>query len=409
MGFFNFKKNPNETAYVGGKKHWADVIKYTGLGGDLVWRQPEEDFNTNSTLVVMPGEQAVFINAGNIEAVFQSGTYKLSTNNYPFISRLRNSLTGGISTFNCVVYFVRSASSIEVQWGTNGPVQVRDKVIGIETKITANGAYKITIGDAGKFLTKMLGNGINSMSPLELKKYFGQEFCAEIKTSIAEYVNNSDWEVIGIAGHQREIAAAVEPYISEALEEYGIKLLKFSISAIEVDDNEFRRDYDRNKLAIRKAEADKEIQKLLGSNWMDQQKVDIMKDASKNGGASDGAAIGLGLALGRESFDLMRQDRNNQSSRAEDNSPRPLEPPTRGDGDVPPPPRTPALKQYYTYVGNQQIGPISENQLQTYIDSGMITRDSSVWCQGMPTWASADSVPQIAALFTTPPPMPPRR
>ena len=92
-----FNKNPNETAYVGGKKHWTDVIKNSGSGELLIWRQPEEDFNTNSTLVVMPGEEAIFIKGGVIEQVFENGTYKLSTENYPFISRLRNAFSGGIS------------------------------------------------------------------------------------------------------------------------------------------------------------------------------------------------------------------------------------------------------------------------------------------------------------------------
>ena len=65
-----FKKNPNESAYVGGRKHFTDVIKNSGPGGLLIWRQPEEDFNTNSTLVVMPGETAIFVNKGTIEQVF---------------------------------------------------------------------------------------------------------------------------------------------------------------------------------------------------------------------------------------------------------------------------------------------------------------------------------------------------
>lgn len=52
-----FNKNPNEVAYTGGKNHWADVIKNTGPGELLIWRQPEKDFNTNSTLIVMPGEE----------------------------------------------------------------------------------------------------------------------------------------------------------------------------------------------------------------------------------------------------------------------------------------------------------------------------------------------------------------
>ena len=73
-----FGKNPNETAFAGGKKNWAEVIKNSGSGNLLIWRQPEEDFNTNSKLIVMPGEEAIFIKGGVIESVFDNGTYNLS-------------------------------------------------------------------------------------------------------------------------------------------------------------------------------------------------------------------------------------------------------------------------------------------------------------------------------------------
>ena len=101
MGLFD--KNPNEIFFTGGKKHFTDVIKNTGDGNLLIWRQPEEDFNTGSTLVVMPGESAVFVKHGVAVQVFESGTYTLTTENYPFISRLANAFSGGISRFNCVV------------------------------------------------------------------------------------------------------------------------------------------------------------------------------------------------------------------------------------------------------------------------------------------------------------------
>ena len=158
MGLFD--RNPNESAYVGGKKHWTDVIKNSGPGDLLIWRQPEEDFNTNSTLVVMPGEEAIFIKGGTIEQTFDNGTYKLSTENYPFISRLRNAFSGGVSTFNCVVYFVRKAHSMEIFWGTDSPIQVRDPVMQIATSVQARGSYKVQVDDPGKLLAKMVGNNV---------------------------------------------------------------------------------------------------------------------------------------------------------------------------------------------------------------------------------------------------------
>ena len=197
MGLFNWK-NSNESAYVGGQKHWVDVIKNSGDGKLLIWRQPEEDFNTNSTLIVMPGEQAIFINAGNIEQVFTSGTYKLSTENYPFISRLRNVFSGGISTFNSVVYFVRKAHSVEIKWGTDSPIHVRDKVLGIATKLRARGSYKIQIDNAGKFLETLVGNNVQYQAQEDLNQYFITQFQSKIKSAIAKELMRSEIEVLGI-------------------------------------------------------------------------------------------------------------------------------------------------------------------------------------------------------------------
>ena len=51
MGLFH---NPNESAYQGGKKHILESLKNTSPAGVLIWKQPEEDFNTHSVLTVSP-------------------------------------------------------------------------------------------------------------------------------------------------------------------------------------------------------------------------------------------------------------------------------------------------------------------------------------------------------------------
>ena len=257
-----FKKNPNETAFAGGKKHWTDVIKNTGDGNLLIWRQPEEDFNTNSTLVVMPGEEAIFVNQGVIEQVFENGTYTLSTNNYPFISRLRNAFSGGISTFNCVVYFVRKASSVEIKWGTDSPIHVRDKVLGIATKLRARGSYKIQIDNAGKFLETLVGNNVQYQAQEDLNQYFITQFQSKIKSAIAKELMRSEIEVLGIDARLDEYSELIRPQIQEILEFNGLKCVAFAIMAIDIDDeNGLREKYDQigiNQLeTIRSAQAQK--------------------------------------------------------------------------------------------------------------------------------------------------------
>jgi membrane protease subunit (stomatin/prohibitin family) len=301
-----FNKNPNEAAYTGGSKHWADVIKNSGPGELLIWRQPEEDFNTNSTLVVMPGEEAIFIKGGTVEQVFDNGTYKLSTENYPFISRLRNAFTGGISTFNCVVYFVRKAHSVEIRWGTESPIQVRDKLLGIATKLRARGAYKVQVDNPVKFLEKLIGNNIPYQIQEELNKYFINEFQSKIKSVITRSLNESNTELLGIDASLDEFSDIIQPFMQEILEDYGLKCVKFTVAAIDIDDNELRKKYDEVGMDViaklRNAQADKNVMEILGDNWSKQQAAYILGDLANNPGgggvAAAGAGMGMGLAAG---------------------------------------------------------------------------------------------------------------
>lgn len=299
MGIFS--KNPNETAYVGGKKHWTDVIKNSGPGELLIWRQPEEDFNTNSTLIVMPGEEAIFIKGGTVEEVFDNGTYKLSTENYPFISRLRNAFSGGVSTFNCVVYFVRKADSAEIRWGTDSPIQVRDKAYNIRTDARVRGAYKVRIENPSIFLEKLIGNNV----PLEfqdgLQKYFESEFQGKIKAAVSKFLNSLQQELIGIDAYLDELSDKIEPFIDEVLSEYGLKCVKFSLAAIDIDTTK----YDAIDISaieqigkIRNAQGDKGVMDILGDDWGRQQAANILGTLASNPGAGGVAAAGAGVGMG---------------------------------------------------------------------------------------------------------------
>lgn len=365
-----FKKNPNEKAYLGGKKHFADVIKNTGNGDLLVWRQPEEDFNTNSTLIVLPGEEAVFIKSGKIEAVFANGTYRLSTKNYPFLSRIKNAFTGGISRYNCVVYFVKKALSIEIKWGTDSPIQVRDKKLGIATKLKARGAYKIFVDNAVAFLTKLLGNNIPFQYPQDLNDYFFNEFQSKIRSVIAKALNESEEELLGIDARLFELSEKIKPLFQETLNEYGLKCANFSVSAIDIDDSELRARYDEigmnmyeqrqqgdvaaqntikqgqaeatvklhqglvdAQVLIAQGKAEREVMDYLGSvGWSQQQAAEILKTIAANPGGGGltaaGAGLGFGMAASGAFVDLAsrltssfgKTDRQNGATRAKDSA-----------------------------------------------------------------------------------------
>lgn len=296
-----FGRNPNESAYVGGKKHWTDVIKNSGSGELLIWRQPEEDFNINSTLVVMPGEEAIFIKGGTVEQVFENGTYKLSTENYPFISRLRNAFSGGISTFNCVVYFVRKADSKEIRWGTETPIQVRDKVWGVRTDARVRGAYKVRIENPAKFLEKLIGNNVPFQFQEELDKYFASEFQGKIKAAVSKFLNALEQELIGIDAYMDELSEKIEPYIDEIVSDYGLKCVKFSLAGLDIDTTKYDViDASQIELIARSRgyQGDKAGLDILGNDWGRIQGAGILRDLANNPGAGGVAAAGAGMGMG---------------------------------------------------------------------------------------------------------------
>ena len=296
-----FGRNPNESAYVGGKKHWTDVIKNSGSGELLIWRQPEEDFNINSTLVVMPGEEAIFIKGGTVEQVFENGTYKLSTENYPFISRLRNAFSGGISTFNCVVYFVRKADSKEIRWGTETPIQGRDKVWGVRTDARVRGAYKVRIENPAKFLEKLIGNNVPFQFQEELDKYFASEFQGKIKAAVSKFLNALEQELIGIDAYMDELSEKIEPYIDEIVSDYGLKCVKFSLAGLDIDTTKYDViDASQIELIARSRgyQGDKAGLDILGNDWGRIQGAGILRDLANNPGAGGVAAAGAGMGMG---------------------------------------------------------------------------------------------------------------
>lgn len=316
-------KNENEKNYVGGRKHWTDVIKNTGPEDALIWRQPEEDFNNNSTLIVMPGEEALFVDNGVIVQTFGNGKYVLSTENYPFISRLKNAFSGGVSKYNCVVYFVRNTHTIELLWGSDSPIQVRDKIYDVRTDAKVRGSYKIQIDNSSLFIEKIIGNNVNYSTQEDVKKYFTYELQSKIKTVVSQFLNGYEQELIGLDAHLSELSERIFPLVNSVLTSYGLKCVNFSLAAIDVDTKKYDKidEYQIERIGKQKeALGDAEVMNILGDNWEKQQQINIQKELAQNPGAGGIASVGAGIGMGMvasEVFNSMSSNGQTQKSHSD--------------------------------------------------------------------------------------------
>ena len=74
-------------------------------------------------------------------------------------------------------------------------------------------------------------------------------------------------------------------------------------------------------------------------------------------------------------------------------------PPGAAGNGAPPPPGAAPQHSYHLSVSGTNYGPYNTQQLQQYVQSGQITRDSLLWREGMAAWMTAGQILELAQLF----------
>lgn len=294
------------------------IIKNEGEPGLLFWKHDKEDFRTGSQLIVAENEDALFCADGVIQAVFTAGKYSLRTENYPIIDRFRAKFSGGKGAFSCKIYFVNKADALELKWGTDSPIQVRDPMWGIATQIVARGSYVVRVIDSKKFVLKFVGNNFNSITPYAIRLRFRSATMQKIKSAITSAVRESNEEVLGLSAHLDEFSAKIRPAVAAEMEEYGIELAKFYVAAVDVPGDAPGRE------KLEEAMAQRAQLRILGDDWQRVQARDIMAATAANAGTPGvGAGIGLGLsamsnigAISAKTMAMVGMDNAGQSSSA---------------------------------------------------------------------------------------------
>lgn len=289
-----FPRNPNERRYPGGSKHAADIIKNEGQPGLIMWKSPLEDFNDHSILVVAESEAALFYQDGTVQGEFTAGRYELTTSNYPFLGRLRNALTGGISSYHCEVYFVRLADTPEIRWGTDTPIQLRDPVLHIATSVQARGALQLRVEAPKLLLLKLAGVGKPMLDEQDLTAFVRNQMMERVKVIIAQGIAGTNAEILGIATRLSEFSQLIAPQVEALVSSYGLGLVSFAVQALDIPQD------DPARKKLEEAFTDKSVMGILGDDWERQQQVDILKRMAENPGMGGFGAAGASFAMGNQ-------------------------------------------------------------------------------------------------------------
>ena len=300
MGLFH--RNENEVNFAGGSKNVMESIQRTTDTNTLIYLDSRVDFNTNSVITVAPNEQVIFVKNGEFYGTLPPGRHEVKTENYPFLSRLRNMLTGGVSTFSCQVYHVNTSEQ-NVSWGTSSAIEIQDfflggGMIGVPTLIRGAGEFRVRFNileddDASKQTFMRLMGDKSTYTSNDLSMLFRAQISQEISDVVGKTLEERSMHrsINAISSQLKDFSKELKPVFDELFVDYGLELVNFSFYNLTIDETEERKKYlDRLIAAAHAGSYDKAVQQ------------ELLKDVAVNPGAggiaSAGAGLGMGMAAG---------------------------------------------------------------------------------------------------------------
>lgn len=364
------------------KSQLIDIIEWLDDSNNTLvcrYERADNEIKYGAQLIVREGQQAVFINQGQLADVFKPGQYTLDTKNLPILSTLQGWKYGFESPFKAEVYFVSTRKFTNMKWGTKNPIMLRDKEFG-PVRLRAFGSYVLHVTDAGKFIKEVVGTDGH---------FTTEEITDQLRNVVvsrfADVLGESKIPVLDLASNYDEFGNFVTDKIGDEIGNYGVAIDQLLIENISLPPN------------VEEALDKRSSMGILGdrmNQYAQYQAANAMETAAGNeggGGAAAGMGLGAGFAMAGQMANMYNQPQNQP-----------------GGGQPAPggPPPVPQAVQYYMAVNGAQQGPYDVGALNAQVQNGQLTRETLVWKNGMANWTKAGEVAELAPLFQAPPPVP---
>lgn len=273
----------------------VEVVKYNGRPDVLAWKYPCEELGTWTQLIVNESQEAVLVKSGKVLDVFGSGRHTLETANIPILNKIINLPFGGKSPFTAEVWYINKGYNLDVKWGTPTPIQIQDPKYGIFVTVRSNGVFGIRVGDAKKFLIKLVTT-MPSFDAATLTRYFRSLYTTKVKDAISTYLVHEQISVLEINAYLDELSQCMKERMQPVMDDYGIELVSFYVNEISVPEDDTAVETLKDALSKR-AEMD-----IIGYSYQQERSFDTLEGAAKNVGSTAaplmGAGMGLGMGLG---------------------------------------------------------------------------------------------------------------
>lgn len=393
MGLFNINREEStrqekQPGIVG------SLIQMNASNDVLMWKYPANDIVRGAVIKVHQNQRALLYSSGQrIDNIGPGREVVVDSANIPGLKRLLNKATGGETTYPFEVWFANMTCEHNVNIGITANDGVLfpmlNKATGREMTfpLTAFGSYRFKLYNAEVYCDKMVGT-MELSSTADVNNFFADQLKVLIIEIVQQVISQSTLTIQQIMGVNRTLNETIRTDANNELkQQYGIELTSFNLRFNSTAYQKYVQEGlegagMENKLAN------------MGQFYDKENQYDIMKKAAANEGAGNFMGIGMGFGMGTQMGQMMGQMAQNMMGAAP-------------AGQMTPPPIPSQARKFFFVINGQSVGPMEQAEIRQGIAQRIIAADTLAWTEGMAEWKPANSVPELASLFSmTPPPIP---
>lgn len=303
------------------RNQFANVVEWEEFRDDMIfykWRNRE--IKKGSRLIIRPGQDAIFLNNGKIEGVFQDdGEYDIESQIIPFLSTLKGFKFGFNSGMRVEVLFINT-KEFNVKWGTKNAINMPAPGLPGGIPIRANGTFNFKVNDYIALIDKIAG----------VKEQYLVEDVRTRITSILDqllmkWIAREGKDMFNLQANSFEISKGIQEDLDMQLIDIGLSITGFNVMSFNYP---------------------KEIQDMITKNasfgmvgnvdrYQQISMIDGMASGkmSGSGTASDMAGMMMGMNMANQMMNQMNQ--TNQTNQNQSNQ-APSQPQAQADGQKKP-------------------------------------------------------------------------
>jgi membrane protease subunit (stomatin/prohibitin family) len=269
-----------------GKAQFLDILEWLDDSNDtLAWRFPMrgQEIQNGGQLVVREGQEAVFVNEGQMADVFRPGTHRLTTQNLPILATLKGWKYGFESPFKSDVYFISTKLYNDLKWGTSNPIMMRDADFGM-LRIRAFGIYSIKVVDSATFIRQLVGtNGVYTVPDIS------EQLRKTIMSRFTDVLGEAKIPALDLAAKYDEISDLVRQRLQDEFRTMGLELSKFFVENVSLPEEVEAMMDKRTGVGM--------MAPVMGA-YTQMQVADSIPLAAQNPGGIAGLGMGMGVGFG---------------------------------------------------------------------------------------------------------------